>query len=230
MQIKNSRSLHNLPVDERPREKLLKLGAQALTDVELLSIFLRTGVKGKTVLDIARELLDKFGGFRALLEARPEEIIGFPGMGIAKYAQIRATLELTDRYLRAGFDRGEAITDPGITKRYLKCKLGRYTREVFAVMFLDNQHRLISYEELFFGTIDGASVHPREVVIRALQNNAAAVIFAHNHPSGVAEPSQADKRITDRLKSALLLVDVRVLDHMIVGEGEVLSFAERGLL
>jgi DNA repair protein RadC len=229
MQI-NRTGMQDQAVDERPREKLLKYGAQALTDVELLSIFLRTGVSGKSVLDIARDLLHTFGGFRALLEAKPDEVIGMSGMGVAKYAQIRATLELTDRYLRAGFDRGEAITDPGVTRGYLKYKLGRYTREVFAVMFLDNQHRLISYEELFFGTIDGASVHPREVVVRALENNAAAVIFAHNHPSGVAEPSQADQRITDRLKSALLLVDIRVLDHMIVGEGEVLSFAERGLL
>lgn len=230
MQITNSVSLRMLPVEERPREKLLNLGAQALTDVELLSIFLGPGVKGRSVLDIARDLLDRFGGFRALLDARPEQIIGLPGMGIAKCAQIRATLELTDRYLRAVFDRGEPITDPRTTRRYLKFKLGRYTREVFAVMFLDNQHRLISYEELFFGTIDGASVHPREVVVRALENNAAAVILAHNHPSGVAEPSQADQRITERLISALQLVDVRVLDHMIVGEGEVLSFAERGLL
>jgi DNA repair protein RadC len=175
-------------------------------------------------------MLDKFGGFRQLLEATPEKIISTPGIGIAKFAQLRATLELTERYLRAGFNRGEAITDPGLTRRYLKCKLGHYRREVFACMFLDNQHRLISYEELFFGTIDGASVHPREVVKRTLDNNAAAVIFAHNHPSGIAEPSQADQRITDRLKSALLLIDVRVLDHMIIGEGEVLSFAERGLL
>lgn len=230
MKSTNTLSWRNLPFDERPREKLLNLGAQALTDVELLSIFLGTGHRGKTVQDIARDLLDKFGGFRGLLEAKPKEIIDMPGMGIAKVAQIRATLELTDRYLQSVFDRGDAITDPGITRRFLKFKLGHYAREVFAVMFLDNQHRLISYEELFFGTIDGASVHPREVIIRALENNAAAVILAHNHPSGVAEPSQADQRITDRLISALQLVDVRVLDHMIVGEGEVLSFAERGLL
>ena len=217
-------------MDERPREKLLKLGVEALTDVELLSIFLRTGVKGKTVLEASRELLDRFGGLRALLDANPQDIIDAPGMGITKCSQLKAALELSDRYLRSGFDRGAAITDPGITRRYLKCKLGRYSREVFAVMFLDNQHRLISYEELFFGTIDGAAVHPREVVIRALTNHSAAVIFAHNHPSGVAEPSQADQRITDRLKAALLLVDVRVLDHMIVAGGEVLSFAEQGLL
>lgn len=220
----------NLPVDERPREKLIKFGPQSLTDAELLSIFLGTGVRGKSVIEVARGLLERFGGFRELLEARPEEIMAVPGMGIAKFAQMRAALELTDRYLRSGFERGEAITDPLITRRFLTCKLSRHRREVFACMFLDNQHRLIVYEELFFGTIDGASVHPREVVKRALETNAAAVIFAHNHPSGIAEPSQADQRITDRLKSALLLIDVRVLDHMIVGDGEVMSFAERGLL
>jgi DNA repair protein RadC len=222
--------MRNFPINERPREKLVKYGAQSLTDVELLSIFLRTGIRGSSVLEVASGLLERFGGFRELLEAAPEEILQVPGMGIAKFAQIRATLELTDRYLRAGFERGEAITDPAMTRRFLKSKLSRHRREVFACMFLDNQHRLIVYEELFFGTIDGASVHPREVVRRALETNAAAVIFAHNHPSGIAEPSQADQRITDRLKSSLLLVDVRVLDHMIVGEGEVMSFAERGLL
>jgi DNA repair protein RadC len=219
-----------LPVEDRPREKLLSKGAASLTDAELLSIFLRTGIKGKSVIEIAQALLDHFGGFRQLLEASPDKVICTPGIGIAKFAQLKATLELTERYLQSSFNRGEAITDPDLTRRYLKCKLGHYRREVFACMFLDNQHRLISYEELFFGTIDGASVHPREVVKRALENNAAAVIFAHNHPSGIAEPSQADQRITDRLKSALLLIDVRVLDHMIVGEGEVLSFAERGML
>ncbi len=219
-----------VPVAERPREKLMKYGVQSLTDVELLAIFLRTGVRDKPVLQLASELLEQFGGFRELLEAPSADIIAAPGMGVAKYAQIVATLELTDRYLRAGFERGEAITDPAITRRFLKSKLSRHQREVFACMFLDNQHRLIAYEELFFGTIDGASVHPREVVKRALETNAAAVIFAHNHPSGIAEPSQADQRITDRLKSSLMLVDVRVLDHMIVGEAEVLSFAERGLL
>ena len=215
---------------DRPREKLLNKGASSLSDAELLSIFLRTGIKGKPVINLAQEMLDKFGGIRQLLEANPEKVISIPGIGIAKFAQLKATLELIERYLRSSFDRGEAITDPGLTRRYLKCKLGHHTREVFACMFLDNQHRLISYEELFFGTIDGASVHPREVVKRTLDNNAAAVIFAHNHPSGISEPSQADQRITDRLKSALLLIDVRVLDHMIVGEGEVMSFAERGLL
>jgi len=223
-------SMAEWPLLERPREKLLEYGAGALSDAELLAIFLRTGVKGKSVLEVARGLLSKFGGIRGLLEADRDALTGAAGVGVARYAQLQAALELTERYLQAGFARGDAISDPGATRRYLKSKLRGYTREVFACMYLDNQHRLIRYEELFFGTIDGASVHPREVVKRVLKHNAAAVIFAHNHPSGVAEPSQADRRITDRLKSALLLVDVRVLDHMIVGDEEVLSFAERGLL
>lgn len=223
-------SLVDWPVSERPREKLLKCGAATLSDAELLAIFLRTGASGLPVVELARELLSSFGGVRGLLEADAETLTGARGMGPAKFAQLRAALELTQRYLQAGFERGDAISDPGVTRQYLKGKLRGYGREVFACMYLDNQHRLITYEELFFGTIDGASVHPREVVKRVLKHNAAAVIFAHNHPSGVAEPSQADRRITDRLKSALLLVDVRVLDHMIVGDQEVLSFAERGLL
>ncbi|MEO2175701.1 MAG: DNA repair protein RadC [bacterium] len=223
-------SLATWPKLERPREKLLKLGAGALSDAELLAIFLRTGTRGKPVVELARELMDEFGGIRGLLEADQELLMKARGLGIAKCAQLKSILELSERYLQKGIERGDAISDPGSTRRYLKSKLRGYTREVFACMYLDNQHRLIKYEELFFGTIDGASVHPREVVKRVLHYNAAAVIFAHNHPSGLAEPSQADQRITERLKSALQLVDVRVLDHMIVGDCEVLSFAERGLL
>jgi len=179
---------------------------------------------------LARQLLERFDGVRGLLEASDADVIAAAGIGIAKYVQLKAALELSERYLQCGFERGDAITDPGITRRFLMSKLRGYPREVFACMYLDNQHRLIKYEELFFGTIDGASVHPREVVKQVLAHNAAAVIFAHNHPSGVAEPSQADQRITDRLKSALMLVDVRVLDHMVVGDQEVVSFAERGFL
>ncbi len=223
-------SIADWPGSERPREKLLQLGARTLSDAELVAIFLRTGSRGRSVMTLAGELLARFDGVRGLLEASDKDVIAAPGMGLAKFAQLRAALELSERYLQCGFERGDAITDPGMTRRYLMGKLRRYPREVFACMYLDNQHRLIKYEELFFGTIDGASVHPREVVKRALEHNAAAVIFAHNHPSGLAEPSQADQRITDRLKSALLLVDVRVLDHMVVGDREVVSFAERGYL
>tara|TARA_B100001971_G_scaffold188169_2_gene189357 strand:- start:4834 stop:5502 length:669 start_codon:yes stop_codon:yes gene_type:complete len=218
------------PSAERPREKLLQQGAAALTDAELLAIFIRTGVKGRSAIDVARDLLRDFGGLRGLIDADAGSVCKCSGIGIAKYAQIRASLELFERYLLESLDRGDAISDPGKTRRFLKGKLRKYGREVFACMYLDNQHRLIKFEELFYGTIDGASVHAREVVKRALDHNAAAVIFAHNHPSGVAEPSQADRRITDRLKSALLLVDVRVLDHMVVGDREVISFAERGFL
>ena len=218
------------PAFVRPQEKLLASGPGQLSDVELLAIFLRTGMKGKPVMELAQELLTKFDGIRGLLEADQDQITLIPGIGLAKYVLLKAALELSERYLKSGLERGDVISDPGSTRAYLLGKLRGYSREVFACMFLDNQHRLIRYEELFFGTIDGASVHPREVVKRVLENNAAAVIFAHNHPSGVAEPSQADRQITERLKSALLLVDVRVLDHMIVGDGEVLSFAEKGLL
>lgn len=218
------------PLAERPREKLLTRGAASLTDTELLAIVLATGTRHKSVLQLSRDLLREFGGVRGLLEADQSSLTAAVGMGTAKCAQLRAALELSERYLLAGIDRGDCLSDPDTTGRFLTSKLRGYRREVFAVLYLDNQHRLIRYEELFFGTIDGASVHPREVVKRVLFHNAAAVIFAHNHPSGVAEPSQADQRITDRLKSALLLVDVRVLDHMIIGDQQVTSFARRGLL
>ena len=222
--------LKEWPAQERPREKLLARGVGALSDAELLAVFLSTGTRGRPVLELARDLLQEFGGVRGLMEADPATLMAAPGLGLAKAAQLRPAVALTERCLQASFERGDPMTDPTATGRFLKSKLRGYAREVFACLYLDNQHRLIRYEELFFGTIDGASVHPREVVKRVLFHNAAAVIFAHNHPSGIAEPSQADQRITDRLKSALLLVDVRVLDHMIVGDQQVMSFAARGLL
>lgn len=218
------------PVHERPREKLLQRGSQALSDAELLAIFLRTGVVGKTAVDLARELLQSFGSLRALLEAEQREFCQSPGLGLAKYVQLQACLEMGRRHLEATLRRGDALTDPQATQRYLIARLRAYPFEVFSCLFLDNRHRVLTFEELFRGTIDGASVYPREVVKRALAHNAAAVILAHNHPSGVAEPSQADEMITRRLKEALALVDIRVLDHIIVGDGETLSFAERGLL
>jgi len=218
------------PINERPREKLLAHGAASLTDVELVAIFLRTGTAKQPVLHLADSLIQQLGGIRGLLEADYQTLCRCHGVGLAKYVQLQAALELGERFLFASLTRGDGLLDPSTTRRFLKSKLRGYDREVFACLFLDNQHRVISYEELFFGTIDGASVHPREVVKRVLHHNAAAVIFAHNHPSGVAEPSQADQRITERLKSALLLVDVRVLDHMIVGDSEVMSFAETGLI
>jgi len=218
------------PADERPREKLLLRGPAALSDAELLAIFLRTGIVGKTAVDLARELLDEHGGLRALLDADQKQFCRSKGMGAAKYVQLQATLEMGRRHLDERMRRGDALENPHDTRRFLSARLRDYPHEVFACLFLDNRHRVIQFEELFVGTIDGASVHPREVVKRALHHNAAAVILAHNHPSGIAEPSQADQHITRRLRDALALVDIRMLDHFVVGDGELTSFAERGLL
>lgn len=216
--------------DERPREKLLSRGGDALSDAELVAIFLRTGVRGKSALEIARGLLVRWQGLGGLLDAPVAALIDEPGLGPAKAAQLKATLVLAERHARECFVRGDALTSPAHCARFLKLRLRRREREIFGVVFLDSQHRVIAYEELFQGTIDGTSVHPREVVRAALRHNAAAVILAHNHPSGVAEPSQADVGITERLRQALALIDVRVLDHLVVGDQQVTSFAERGLL
>ena len=218
------------PANERPREKLLAKGAAALSDGELLAIFLRIGTRGKTALDLARDLLSQFGGLRPLLEADRNALCAAKGLGEAKYVQLQAALEMGKRYLEARLVRGEVLSSPKDTRVYLSAQLRRHPFEVFACLFLDTRHRVISFDELFRGTIDGATVHPREVVKRALDRGAAAVILAHNHPSGVVEPSAADRVLTQRLKDALALVDVRVLDHFIIGDGEVLSFAERGWL
>ncbi len=217
------------PQAERPREKLLDKGAQALSDAELLAIFLRTGVAGMSAVDLARSLLSGFGGLRPLLEAGQQEFCSRRGLGDAKYAQLQAVLEMARRHLYETLRRNDALCSVQQTREYLRAQLGHCQREVFACLFLDNRHRVLHFEKLFYGTIDSASVHPREVVRHALKANAAAVIFAHNHPSGVAEPSHADEQITRRLQDALSLVDIRVLDHFVVGD-EVVSFAERGLL
>lgn len=216
------------PVEERPREKLLQRGPEALSDAELLAIFLRTGVRGKTAVDLARDLLTEYGGLRALLEADQTRFCAGNGLGEAKYVQLQAVLEMGRRHLFEILKRGEALGNPADTRRFLQAQLRHYPYEVFACLFLDNRHRVIEFEELFRGTIDSASVHPREVVRRALALNAAAVILAHNHPSGVAEPSSADYRLTRQLRDALALVDIRVLDHMVIGDGETVSLAERG--
>ncbi len=223
-------AIRDWPAAERPREKLLARGAQALSDAELLAIFLRTGVKGKTALDLARELLGHFGGLRPLLEAELQPFCAGHGLGPAKYVQLKACMEIGRRYLAARLPHGDALTSPTDTRDYLAAQLGHYRHEVFSCLFLDNRNRVLSFDEMFSGTIDGASVHPREVVKRALKHNAAAVILAHNHPSGVAEPSSADRSITRRLGDALALVDIRLLDHLVIGDGETVSFAERGLL
>jgi len=215
--------------EDRPREKLLNKGAESLTDAELLAIFLRTGIKGKTAVDLARDLLQETGGLTHLLSADEKRFCQSKGLGQAKYVQMQAVVEMSRRYLQEKIQRGDAMSNVSDVKNYLQTRLQSYPFEVFACLFLDNKHRVIEFEELFRGTIDAASVHPREVVRRVLHHNAAAIILAHNHPSGVAEPSQSDNQITQKLKDALALVDVRVLDHFVVGD-EVVSFAERGLL
>ena len=222
--------IKNWPPEERPREKLQLRGAASLSDAELLAIFLRTGVRGKTAVDLARDMLQQFGGLRALLVCNQREFCARPGLGTVKYVELQAAIELGRRHLQEILRRGEVLSSPAATRRYLTIELRDRPHEVFACLYLDNRHRVIAFEELFRGTIDGASVHPREVVKQALDRNAAAVIFAHNHPSGVAEPSHADQRLTRRLTEALGLVDIRVLDHLVIGDGEVVSFAERGLL
>ncbi|BBB31244.1 RadC family protein [Neptunomonas japonica] len=218
------------PELERPREKLLAQGASTLSDAELLAIFLRTGIKGASAVDLARDLLNRFDGLRPLLESSQEEFCEAPGLGPAKYAQLQAVLEMSRRHLMASLQRGELMESPQAVRDYLVVQMRHHQQEVFACLFLDNKHRVIRFEPMFYGTIDAASVYPREVVKRALSLNAAAVILSHNHPSGVAEPSVADKQITKRLVDALQLVDIRVLDHMIVGDPDVISFAEQGLL
>jgi DNA repair protein RadC len=223
-------AISDWPAAERPREKLLQRGAAALSDAELLAIFLRTGTPGISAVDLARQLLADFGGLRPLLEAPQAEFCRGHGLGAAKYVQLQAVLEMARRHLAEDLQRSAAMDSPGAVREYLAAQLRHRRREVFCCLFLDTQHRVIAFDELFEGTLNAASVYPREVVQAALQRGAAAVILAHNHPSGVTEPSQADIWITERLAQALALVDIKVLDHMIVGDGAALSFAERGLL
>jgi DNA repair protein RadC len=218
------------PEDERPRERLLAHGANSLSDAELLAIFLRTGTAGMPVMTLARHLTEEFGGLRGLMTASRSQFCAIKGLGNAKYAQVHAAMEMARRVMDEPLRQGDPLRSPEDTRRFLSSRLATYHHEVFSGLFLDNRHRVIRYQELFRGTIDGAAVYPREVVRQALEVNAAAVIFAHNHPSGVAEPSQADVSLTRRLKEALGLVDIRVLDHMVVGHGEVISLAERGLM
>ncbi len=221
------------PEGERPRERLLRQGAESLSDAELLAIFLRTGVKGKSAVDLARDLITKFGGIRPILEADQNQFCDTSGLGEAKFAQLQAVLELAARHLQEHLHREqeELITSAQTTRDFLTTKLRGHPHEVFAALFLDNQHRIITFEVLATGTIDGASIHPREVVRKAMSHNAAAMIFAHNHPSGIAEPSRADRDITNQLRETLAMINIRVLDHIIIGDGqETTSFAERGLL
>lgn len=215
---------------EGPRDKLLGRGAEALSDAELLAVLLATGHRNCDALQLARGLLGQFGGLCGLLRVDAASLLACTGVGPAKYSVIRAALELARRQAWQELEGADVLSSPSETRRFLQHHLGSQPREVFSCIFLDNQHRVLRCEDLFLGTLDGAAVYPREVVVRALQYRAAAVIFAHNHPSGVAEPSAADRRITERLVSALGLLDIRVLDHIIVGRGREYSFAEEGLL
>jgi DNA repair protein RadC len=223
-------SIKHLPADARPREKLIARGAPALADAELLALLLRTGVAGTGVLQFAQQLLAQFGGVGGLLRAPGAEVARVKGLGPAKRAELAAVLELARRALLAELAERPLFDAPQRVREYLRLQLAHLPHEVFAVLFLDHQHRLLAMEELFRGTLAQTSVYPREVVKRALALNAAAVVLAHNHPSGVAEPSRADECLTQSLKAALALVDVRVLDHFVVGAADVVSFAERGLL
>lgn len=223
-------AIRDWPADERPREKLLARGAASLSDAELLAIFLRTGTAGKSAIDLARELVAEFGSLRALLQADLDRFTASKGLGPAKYAQLQAVLELSRRHLAEELQRGEALCDPLAAERFLRARLRDLEHEVFAALFLDAQHRVLAFEVLASGTLDGAAVYPREVVKAALRHRAAALILAHNHPSGVPEPSAADRALTERLRQALATVDVRVLDHLVIGEGRPASFAARGWL
>ena len=224
-------SLKDLPADARPREKLMARGAGALSDTELLALLLRTGMAGKGVFDLAQELVDTFGGIAGLLNASAEDLKRIKGLGgTAKRAELLAVLELSRRAMSQRLKEREVFSSPGAVQHYLQLHLAAKEHEVFAVLFLDAQNRLIEMEELFRGTLTQTSVYPREVVLRALKHNAAAVVLAHNHPSGTVQPSRADEALTQTLKAALALVDVRVLDHIVVAQGEALSMAEKGLL
>jgi len=222
--------LKDWPIDERPREKLLNQGADSLSDAELLAIFLRTGVKGCHVVDLARQLINDFGSISAIYRATAAEFCQRKGLGIAKYVQLQACLAMTKRYLAEELQQGVGLTSSQQSKDYLIAELRNESREVFGVLFLDNQHQVIAFERLFNGTLNSAAVYPRIVLERVIKQQAAAVILAHNHPSGVAEASQADKHITQQLQQTLALIDVRVLDHMIIAGHQCYSFSEQGLL
>lgn len=232
-------AMKDLPADARPREKLLARGAQALSDSELLAIVLRTGIRGKGVLQLADELLSLprsgamaagFAGLSGLLHASAADLRGIKGLGPAKRAELMAVLELARRALGQQLRESEVFTMPATVRQYVQLQLGARPYEVFAVLFLDSHHRLLAMEEMFRGTLTQTSVYPKEVVLRALHHHAAAIVLAHNHPSGSVQPSRADEALTQTLKSALALVDVRVVDHIIVAAGDCLSMAERGLI
>ncbi|MDN3647957.1 DNA repair protein RadC [Reinekea marina] len=223
-------SIRDWPASLRPREKLLSEGAQALTDAELLAIFLRTGIPGLDAVGLSQALLARFGTLAKLMKADKDEFCQGQGLGPAKFVQLQAVMEMARRHLWSELVNSASLTSPSDTRQFLLAKIRDLEHEEFACIWLDNQHQVLAFETLFTGTIDSAAVYPREVIKKALKHNAAAVIVAHNHPSGIAEPSQADQLLTEKLKNALFSIDVRLLDHMVVGQGVVVSFAERGIL
>ncbi|TQV74646.1 JAB domain-containing protein [Aliikangiella marina] len=226
----NTGTINHLPEQDRPREKLLLRGAKSLSDSELLAVILRSGIQGKNAIEMARDLLNEFGSLRKLFNADLNSFCRLKGIGEAKYLQVQACLELGQRYLHEQVTAGDVIDNPRQVKTYLQAKICGRVNEVFVALFLDNQHQVIHYDELFFGTVNASSVHPRVLVQQALTHNASAMIVAHNHPSGVAEPSVCDIEITQTIKQALKLIDVRLLDHLIVAGNRVISLAERGNL
>ncbi|MFZ7129068.1 RadC family protein [Avibacterium avium] len=213
-----------------PREKLLKFGAEALDDSELLAIFLRTGIKNCSVMELSRVVLDHFGSLRQLISADQKAFCNVKGLGITQFIQLQASTEMTKRYLLQELEMAQSFTRPELVRIYLQTELEHKEREVFLVLFLDNQHRLIKKEEMFLGTINTAAVYPREIVKSALFCNAAAIILAHNHPSGIAEPSNSDRIITEKIQKVAELVEIRVLDHFVIGKGCYVSFSEKGWL
>ncbi|MDP1977023.1 MAG: DNA repair protein RadC [Undibacterium umbellatum] len=223
-------AINEWPEDQRPRERLIKYGASALSDAELLAVFLRTGVTGKSAVDLGRDMISRFGSLSGLFAASLKDFSSLHGLGSAKYAQLHAVLELAKRAISEELQENASLSSPQAVKNYLQLMIGNKPHESFAILYLDVKNRLIKSEELFRGTLNHASVYPREVVKSALHQNAAAIILAHNHPSGSCEPSQADISLTQTLKQALALVDVRVLDHFIVANPHVYSFAEHGLI
>jgi DNA repair protein RadC len=222
--------IRDWPKTERPRERLIARGAEALSDAELLAIVLSSGLRGSSAVDVARQLIVRFGSIRGLLQAPWRDCRQAGGLGLARFALLHAALELARRHHLDALQTGRVVASAGALREFLLAQLRGKPYEVFCCLHLDSRHRLIRFEELFRGTVDGATVHPREVLRQVVAHNAAAVILAHNHPSGVAEPSHADELITRRVRDALAFIDVRVLDHIVVGGGTCISFAERGLL
>lgn len=223
-------SIKHWPKNERPREKLLTQGVETLSDGELLAIFFQTGIKGRTAIDLARDLLTHFKGLKNLMTASPDELSQQPGIGIAKYAQLKAISEIGKRLFQETLVKKDVIQHINDTKRYVSAQLEQLQQEVFACLFLDTRNQIISFEKLFYGTLNSATIYPRSIAKRALYHNAASVIFAHNHPSGNPEPSEADKLMTQKLIEMLDLLEIRVLDHLVVGAGQVISFAEENLI